>query len=90
MLPLQCGLFGRARRAEHAKACSHARPTKQNKNFSLVILNNKFDGALPRAIKPGQSASIMHILCMLLAAVRTISGVVIIQIRLSHLVGTFI
>ena len=36
--------FGRARRAEHAKACSHARPTKQNRRFSLVIPKSKFDG----------------------------------------------
>ena len=58
--------FGRARRAEHAKACSHARPTKQNRRFSLVILKSKFDGAgvqarirvlcTPRAIKPGCGA----------------------------------
>ena len=39
MLPLQCGLFGRAL----------PRPTKLNKNFSLVILNNKFDGACVQA-----------------------------------------
>ena len=37
--------FGRARRAEHAKACSHARPTKKNKNISF----SKFDGACVQA-----------------------------------------